>query len=410
MKNKFKKISRKLDIGVEEVKKEGFKHPLIIPTVSIVIFFFLALIAFINFSGPTVISSDSRVVELYDNGHEEVIPTTATTVGQLIGRLKIKINPGDIVDPTESTAILDNGFKINIYRVHPVTIIENGIKKVFLTANSDPRVIAEQAGYQIYTQDYVYNVAAPIGLTQNIIGQEIEIVPATEVNLTLYGTQVSVRTHAQTVADLLVENKIKTSGGNNVLPALTTPISSDLQILVVPVGQKLISEQQSIPFTTQYVNDPSIPYGTVETAQSGANGLELVVEDVIESNGVTTNNAVQQVVINQPIVEIINRGTGVASTDGGNNITWLRSSSIGSSDYQYVDYIMAHESHWNPADVNAEGCIGLGQFCSPSKLTLSCPDWQIDAVCQLNVFNNYAVSRYGSWAAAASFWESHGWW
>jgi uncharacterized protein YabE (DUF348 family) len=396
--------------GFRILTRRDYKHPMFIPLVSGIVLFFAAIVIFISFSGNTVVPSSSRVVEVYNNGKTEIIPTTATTVGDLMKRLGITLNPGDIVDPSENTPILTNGFRINIYRVHPVTIEENGSSKVILTADVDPRVIAKQAGYTIYPEDYVNDVTSPTELTKNIIGQVVSIVPSTPVDLTLYGTQVSLRTHAKTVADLLSQNNIKTTDGTNVLPALTTPVTDGMKVLVVPVGQQLISQQQAIPFQTSYVNNPDIPYNTTQTEQAGVNGSELVVEQVVTKSGVTTNTPIQTVVINQPIQQIIYRGTGISSINGGNNITWLRSSDIGSSDYSYVNFIMTKESHWNPGDVNSRGCIGLGQFCNPLKLTVPCPNWQIDAVCQLNTFNAYAVGRYGSWAAAASHETTYGWW
>jgi len=411
MKHKFQKIYAKTIAGFSIIKKRDYHHPMFIPLVGGIILFFLGLATFIYFNSTTVTASSSRVVEVYNNGRLEIIPTTATTVGDLIKRLNIIINPGDIVDPSVNTPILNNGFRINIYRVHPVTIIENGQSRVVLTADIDPRVIAKAAGYTIYPQDYVNDVTSPEELGKNILGQIISIVPATQINLSLYGTKVSLRTHAKTVAELLSQNKIKTTAsGTNVLPALNTPITLGMQVLIVPVDQQLISQQQSIAFATQYIDNPDLPYDTIQVHQAGVNGLELVVEQVATKNGSNINTPIQTVVINQPITQVVYRGTGISSVNGGNNITWLRSSVINSSDYTYVNYIVNHESHWNPGDVNFRGCIGLGQFCNPLNLTTACPNWQIDAVCQLNTFNNYALRRYGSWAGAASFWAAHGWW
>lgn len=415
MKHKSKKIYTKAIAGFSIIKRRDFRHPMFIPLVGEIILFFLAIIIFIYFNGTTVAASSSRVVEVYNNGKEEIIPTTATTVGDLIKRLNITINPGDIVDPSQNTPILNNGFRINIYRVHPVTIIDNGQSKVILTADVDPRVIAEAAGYTIYPQDYVTNVTSPIELNKNIIGQVISIIPATQINLSLYGTQVSLRTHAKTVADLLNQNKIETTNGTNVLPALSTPITTGMQVLVVPVGQQLISKQQPIAFGTQYVDNPDLPYDTTRISQAGVDGSELVVEQVVTTGGISVNTPIQTVVINQPIEQIIYRGTGITAIAGGDNITWLRSSNISSSDYQYANYIITHESRWNPDAINAGRCIGLGQSCpgrsGVASLAINCPDWQIDAVCQLNFFNSYVITHgYGSWANAATFWTNNRYW
>ena len=189
-----------------------------------------------------------------------------------------------------------------------------------------------------------------------------------------------------------------------------------MQILVVPLGQQLISVQQSIAYSTQNVNNPNLPYDTSTVSQQGVDGSELVVEQVSKVNGVSTSTPIQTVVINQPTPEIVQVGTGISAVNGGDNITWLRSSNINTSDYSSVNYIMNKESHWNPDDINSIGCIGLGQSCPSARtgvpsLALNCPDWQTDAVCQLNFFNSYVVSHgYGDWANAAAHEQNYGWW
>jgi hypothetical protein len=83
---------------------------------------------------------------------------------------------------------------------------------------------------------------------------------------------------------------------------------------------------------------------------------------------------------------------------------WLAASVIASSDYGYVDYIISHESGWNPnATEPTFGAHGLPQALPYSKTGCG---WT-DAVCQLNWANSYAVARYGSWAAAYNYWTVH---
>jgi hypothetical protein len=83
---------------------------------------------------------------------------------------------------------------------------------------------------------------------------------------------------------------------------------------------------------------------------------------------------------------------------------WLNASVIASSDYGYVDYIVSHESGWNPnATEPTYGAHGLPQALPYSKTGCG---WT-DAVCQLNWANSYAVARYGSWASAYSYWTVH---
>jgi len=69
-------------------------------------------------------------------------------------------------------------------------------------------------------------------------------------------------------------------------------------------------------------------------------------------------------------------------------------------------FIYAHESGNNPAATSPNGCFGLGQNCNGTVRALC----GVDYACQDAYFTNYAISRYGSWEAAASFWQANGWW
>ena len=99
--------------------------------------------------------------------------------------------------------------------------------------------------------------------------------------------------------------------------------------------------------------------------------------------------------------------TQTAPTVSGNKQDWLIASGIPESSWTYVDYIISHESGWNPNAVNASsGACGLGQ-------QLPCGKWPHtwnDPVGALIDANSYALQRYGSWANAYSFWLASSWW
>lgn len=76
-------------------------------------------------------------------------------------------------------------------------------------------------------------------------------------------------------------------------------------------------------------------------------------------------------------------------------------------DWTYIDYILGHESTWDPGCENAGGCRGLGQACPGSKLPCG-PD---DITCQVQWFHNYAMRAHGgTWASNYAFWLANRWW
>lgn len=103
------------------------------------------------------------------------------------------------------------------------------------------------------------------------------------------------------------------------------------------------------------------------------------------------------------------QATAVASSIvvTGSRTDWLIAAGIPSSDWGYVDYIISHESGWNPNATNvSSGAHGLPQALPYSKTGCG---WT-DAVCQLQWADRYANGRYGSWAQAYNYWLSHRYW
>lgn len=99
----------------------------------------------------------------------------------------------------------------------------------------------------------------------------------------------------------------------------------------------------------------------------------------------------------------------------GTHEDWMRAAGIQPSDFGYVDYIVSHESGWNPcafnpgrSDCNATPttACGLVQALPCSKLG---KDWT-NPVNALRWGSEYAKNRYGGWAGAYSFWQVKHWW
>lgn len=94
-------------------------------------------------------------------------------------------------------------------------------------------------------------------------------------------------------------------------------------------------------------------------------------------------------------------------TGGGSPQEWMAAAGIAAGDYGYVDYIVSHESGWNPAATNSgSGACGLVQALPCSKV----PGNGYNPIDNLRWGNDYAVGRYGSWANAYTFWTNNSWW
>jgi len=388
-------------------QRHFYERPYIIPLLGLVLGVLLVSIVVLAHGGSRDLRpSDSHVVFLFDNGKLQTLDTKAATVGQLTDKLPLHLIPEDVVEPSRDTRIQEDNFRINVYRARPVTIVVNGAKTVTLTAQKSPRVVAERAGLTVYPEDKA--LFAEGDLRQNVIGEQVIVEPATPVFLNLYGTPLTVHTHAKTVASLLKEKQIKLAGGDSVQPDVKTVITPNVQVFVLRSGTKIETVQEDSPPPVQVVPDASLSLGTQVVRQPGAAGKRAVTYQIQTQNGKEVGRTIiQQAVIQDPVPQIVARGTVVAVT--GSHESWMAGAGISSGDYGYVNYIVSRESNWNPAALNGSGCAGLGQACPGSKLAAVCPGWQSNPVCQLRYFSGYA-SKYGGWGGAYNYWLSHHYW
>lgn len=361
--------------------------------------------------------SNHYVVFLTDNGVRTTINTQEPTVGELVKHLNLHLIPEDVVEPSLDTPIVQDNFRVNVYRARPVTVVSGGTKIVVVTAQRSPRVVAQDAGVNVYPED---NVSfAPGNISENIIGEKVVIDPATPVQLSLYGTPLTVRTHTKTVADMLKEKNVKVDPKDTVTPALDTPISPNLQVSVIRNGVQVVTIEQSIPVPTQYVNDPTLSFGATATRQAGSPGKLAITYQIDVEHGVEVSRTViQQSTVIPAVPRIVAIGTIIDIN--GNKAAVMAAAGISSSDYGYVDYIVSHESGWcytkaqgehycpaipdNPYTPNG---YGLCQSTPGYKMASAGADWATSPITQLHWCSDYAARTYGGWYGAYSHWLVH---
>lgn len=382
-----------------------------IPTATFMVLLVLGMVAFVVINGgtPKLKATDSNIVILDYDKKRQTVPTRAKTVGELLTRLHITMNTGDIVEPSRETAIDSDNFRINVYRATPVTVIDSGTKTFAYSAAATPRSIVRQAGVQVYPEDRLTLLPTYNFLQDNSIGQRVVIDRATPISVNLYGAPVPIRTHAKTVGELLKEKKIVLRDGDSVQPTVSTALSANVQVFVIHKGKQVTSVEQAIDMPTETVDDDSLTFGTTAVRQQGAAGKKIVTYEIELQNGQEIGRRViQEVVSQEPVKQIIARGTYVNIAKDRTSV--MLAAGISRSDFTYVDYIVEHESHWNPSAQNARsGAYGLCQALPGTKMASAGSDWASNPVTQLKWCSSYA-NRYGGWAGAYNYWVQHHYW
>jgi len=389
-------------------------------TLGVILLSFLIIIIFHHNAKILLKPIDDKIVIITHDGVVQKVPSTEPTVGALIKSLHIPLYQGDVVEPSLKTHIYQDDFRINIFRAQPVEIVENGQVNYTFSAAFSPRSIAQQQGYKLYPEDIVYKKPINNFLKSYAIADQVIIRPAKLVYLNFFGHQLTIRTQANTVSQLLADENIKLNSKSIVQPSLDSELVSGDQVFVVNHDTRISLVHQTIPMPIQVVYDSNLAYGTGAIRQQGSNGQEVIVYKEHLTNGQVVSQTVQQTIITTPAVpEIEVEGSSLSGIQAD-----MAYAGIPPQDYYYASYIISHESGWCPtkaqgqyycplpsqADYMTSNGYGLCQATPGYKMASAGSDWATDPITQLSWCNSYANSRYGGWYNAYIHWIHNGNW
>jgi len=389
-------------------------------TLGVILLSFLIIIIFHHNAKILLKPIDDKIVIITHDGVVQKVPSTEPTVGALIKSLHIPLYQGDVVEPSLKTHIYQDDFRINIFRAQPVEIVENGQVNYTFSAAFSPRSIAQQQGYKLYPEDIVYKKPINNFLKSYAIADQVIIRPAKLVYLNFFGHQLTIRTQANTVSQLLADENIKLNSKSIVQPSLDSELVSGDRVFVVNHDTRISLVYQTIPMPIQVVYDSNLAYGTGAIRQQGSNGQEVIVYKEHLTKGQVVSQTVQQTIITTPAVpEIEVEGSSLSGIQAD-----MAYAGIPPQDYYYASYIISHESGWCPtkaqgqyycplpsqADYMTSNGYGLCQATPGYKMASAGSDWATDPITQLSWCNSYANSRYGGWYNAYIHWINNGNW
>ncbi len=242
------------------------------------------------------ISGNEHFVTVFDNGNKTTVKTDASTVGEVLERLEIKLDASDSVYPNIETVLDSDLFFINIYRSRPVVIIENTVQKIANVTSYDPKTAVRSAGFEVYDDD------------------KIEMVTTTNF--------------------------------------LETGVS--LAYKIIRGEGSIVTIEEDVEFDTETVRDYDIPVGSEEVRQLGELGKVKKIYKVKSVNGVEIERElVSSEIIREPVTRIVAVGTAIKDAKP-------LTASMGRNHYTAKnlngDYVEREETYY---DLNMSGVMGF---------------------------------------------------
>ncbi|HTB49011.1 MAG TPA: ubiquitin-like domain-containing protein [Verrucomicrobiae bacterium] len=296
------------------------RHPFAVPVITFAVLLVVSAVVVVLLNRYDTPASNAYVVIISHDHIEQTVPSREPTVGTLLAKLHITLGQGDVVEPSLTTRINQDKFRINIYRAVPVAIVDGTNTTFTFSAATTPRAIAEQAGISLYPEDELTTSPTSNFVSQQAVGETVTIKRSVPISLILYGVPTVTRTHSDTVGQMLAEKHIVLRNGDTVQPVANTPITANQQIFILHKGTKIATSTQPIPAPVQTINDPTLTVGTSAVRQQGSPGVLLITYQVDEKTGAQTQ--LQSVQLQPPVTEIIAKGTAPVPVSS-NLAAWL---------------------------------------------------------------------------------------
>jgi len=350
-----------------------------------------------------LVSADAgrKIVNIYAGGREVTVSTDLTTVRDALNKAEVELAPGDLVEPGLDTPIPDGYFNVNVYTALPYRIVDGPKSVLTRSASRSPRLIAEQAGVEVYPQDAVDLQQASNMAEAGTVGQDIIVERATAATVAVDGQDLELRSRGATVADLLNDNAIDVSSSDKVIPSVDTKLTAGMNVSVSRVRVNVETTDEAIAKPVEQISDSTQMRGYKKVTAEGSDGLRRVSYVVTYTNGrVANKKEVKSEVITQPTARIEVVGTKMMFASDAIQLGYEMAAARGwtGDNWDALYKLWMKESGWNPNSVNrSSGACGIPQAHPCSKIT------DKSAAGQINWGLNYIKGRYGTPSAAWAF-------
>lgn len=177
-------------------------------------------------------------------------------------------------------------------------------------------------------------------------------------------------------------------------------------------GGRRITVEEPVPYPVETRYDYNLPQGERRLEQAGEDGRKVMVyEAQFENNVEVARTLLSEEVTVAPVPEIVVVGVKVSVAPGQETcVGWLREAGIAEQDIEAAIYIIYHESGCRVDARNAySGAYGIPQALPGTKMASAGADWETNPITQLRWMDTYVKGRYGGWQGALAFKLEKGW-
>jgi len=175
------------------------------------------------------------------------------------------------------------------------------------------------------------------GLDTNLTeGMQITIKRAFPVKIAVDGKEITVKTQPDKVANILAKANVNLNEKDKIQPSISEYISSEAEIKIIRVSERVTTEIKNIPFETVSRKDYNLPFGEKKLIQEGEEGQEELTTIEILEDGKVVSTSTESKVIKAPKSRIVLVGTVQVASRGGVDFSYIEKKRMLASAYTHT--------------------------------------------------------------------------
>ena len=269
--------------------------------------------------GQEISITRSIQAEIQADGKRYKLNTPERLPANLLAMANIRLFPQDqlLVDgektPLDKRLSSDRPHSIQVKRAVRIQLRDGSQSKLFYTTAATLGQALEQTGIQLHAAD---RVSPPPGTSLN--GDQwrkplqVEIKRSRPVQIQLHNQQVDFRSAADTAGEALAEAGITLQGSDYSLPDSQAALPEDGKIQVVRVQERVLVEQEPLPFETELQPVDDLELDSRKVIQAGEYGLTARSVRIRYEDGQEISRKVEdEWTARQPQTRIMGYGTQI---------------------------------------------------------------------------------------------------
>jgi len=296
----------------------------------------------------------AQTVAVTADGQTNILRTTQMIPEAILQEAGVQITPGDrvFIDGTlTDNATLDQPAKtianIMIRRATPVRIRDGD---TWLDHPATGDTVGEalyEANVEVFEGDTVTPaLTAPLTPDMQIIVDR-----SRPLTIMVDGERIQTRSSAATINAALTEAGVTLSGLDYTIPAGENPVVPNTNIRVIRVTENLVTEQETIAYETLYLADADMTLDTRRVSQAGQNGVIDRTFRVRYENGIEIERNLESEIEVQSVQDqIISYGTNVV----------IRTADTPDGPVEYWRKLRVYATSYHPAALGGDNITSIG--------------------------------------------------